>query len=240
MALRQGGFVSNWSGRARNRRLISELPFFCFFPFFFFFFLRTIPSAYGSSQAKGRMRATATPDPSTSAAYTIAHSITRCLTHWARRGIKPVSSWILIGFVTIEPQQELPLLYSWHYTVTISGYERITQSHIEMGFNLVLSCTSSVILDKSVNYLTSLTVSNKNCTYFWLLPRRNDKRLHLNISWQRIGSQSIWISFPLAHCAKVYWFFLDPSKIRNSGHTSSLELGFLFGKYPAIIIIIII
>ena len=34
-----------------------------------------------------------------SAAYTTAHSKARSLTHWARPRIKPVSSWILVGFL---------------------------------------------------------------------------------------------------------------------------------------------
>ena len=32
-------------------------------------------------------------------AYTTAHCNARSLTHWARPGIKPESSWILVGFV---------------------------------------------------------------------------------------------------------------------------------------------
>ena len=36
-----------------------------------------------------------------SATCTIAHSNTRSLTHWARPGIEPVSSWILVRFVTL-------------------------------------------------------------------------------------------------------------------------------------------
>ena len=40
--------------------------------------------------------------------YTTAHGNTRSLTHWARPGIKPTSSWMLVGFVTAEPQWELP------------------------------------------------------------------------------------------------------------------------------------
>ena len=40
--------------------------------------------------------------------YTTAHSNTRSLTHLVRPGIKPASSWLLIGFVTTEPQWELP------------------------------------------------------------------------------------------------------------------------------------
>ena len=52
--------------------------------------------------------ATAIPDPSHISTYTIAHSNTGSLTHWGRPGIEPVSSWILVGFITIEPQQEFP------------------------------------------------------------------------------------------------------------------------------------
>ena len=40
--------------------------------------------------------------------YTTAYSNAGSLTHWVRTGIKPVSSWMLLGFLTSEPQQELP------------------------------------------------------------------------------------------------------------------------------------
>ena len=39
-------------------------------------------------------------------AYTTAHGNTRSLTHWARPGIEPASSWILVRFFTSAPQQE--------------------------------------------------------------------------------------------------------------------------------------
>ena len=44
-------------------------------------------------------RATATPDPSRVCDYTIAHSNAGSLTHRARPGIEPTSSWMLVGFV---------------------------------------------------------------------------------------------------------------------------------------------
>ena len=40
-------------------------------------------------------------------AYTTAHSNTGSLTHWARPGIEPTFSWILLGFVSIAPWLEL-------------------------------------------------------------------------------------------------------------------------------------
>ena len=79
-----------------------------------FFFLRAAPAAYGSSQARGQIRsaaaayatatAPATQDPSHVAE---AHRNTGSLNHWAKPGMEPVSSRILVGFVTAELQQEL-------------------------------------------------------------------------------------------------------------------------------------
>ena len=47
----------------------------------FYFFLRAAPEAYG-------------PIPQLT-----AHGNARSLTHWTKPGIKPVSSWILVGFI---------------------------------------------------------------------------------------------------------------------------------------------
>ena len=46
--------------------------------------------------------ATATQELSMSVTYTIAHGNARSLTHQARPEIKPMSSWMLVRFVTIE------------------------------------------------------------------------------------------------------------------------------------------
>ena len=43
----------------------------------------------------------------TSATCTTASSNARSLTHWARPGIKPTSSWILVGFISPVPWREL-------------------------------------------------------------------------------------------------------------------------------------
>ena len=40
-------------------------------------------------------------------AYAIATATPESLTHWARPGIKPESSWILVGLITTEPRWEL-------------------------------------------------------------------------------------------------------------------------------------
>ena len=41
---------------------------------------------------------------------TTAHCNPRSLTHWSRPGIKPETSWFLVGFVSTAPQWELPCL----------------------------------------------------------------------------------------------------------------------------------
>ena len=39
--------------------------------------------------------------------FTIAHDNARSPTYWKRPGVKPASSWILVGFVSTAPQQKL-------------------------------------------------------------------------------------------------------------------------------------
>ena len=68
--------------------------------FFFFCLFRVTPAAYGGSQARGQIGVAA-------ASLCHSHSNAGSLTHWARPGIKPAFSWILVGFVTTEPQWEL-------------------------------------------------------------------------------------------------------------------------------------
>ena len=47
----------------------------------------------------------------TSVTHTTAHGNTGSLTHWARPGIEPVSSWISVRFVSAEPGQKLHPLF---------------------------------------------------------------------------------------------------------------------------------
>ena len=55
--------------------------------------------------------ATATPDLSHTATYTIANGNSRSLTHWTRPGIRPTSSWILVGFLTHWATKGIPIYY---------------------------------------------------------------------------------------------------------------------------------
>ena len=55
-----------------------------------------------------------------SSVHTTAHSNAGSPTHWARPGIEPASSWILVGFISTVPQWELPsyFLYGCHNAAT--------------------------------------------------------------------------------------------------------------------------
>ena len=85
--------------------------------FFVFCLFRAISTAYGSSQARGPTNQSysywPTPHPQQhripgmSVTHTTAHGHARSLTHWASLGIKPTTSWLLVGFFSTEPRQEL-------------------------------------------------------------------------------------------------------------------------------------
>ena len=60
-----------------------------------FFFLRAAPVPYGNSQARGQIGATA-------ASLHYSHSNARSLTHSARPGIEPTTSWFLVGFLQLH------------------------------------------------------------------------------------------------------------------------------------------
>ena len=78
---------------------------------FVFCLLRAMPMAYGSSQARGWIRATAAghshSHPRSKLHLQPMPQLTRSLTHRARPGIKPTTSWLLVRFITAKPRQEL-------------------------------------------------------------------------------------------------------------------------------------
>ena len=95
--------------------LILNSPAPSIFFFFVFCLFRATPSAYGGSQARDQIRTVVTGlrcshsnARSEPHQWLIsAHGNAWSLTHWARPGIWPASSWFLIGFVNTEPQGEI-------------------------------------------------------------------------------------------------------------------------------------
>ena len=97
-------FCLSWPSTARKKEILLSLmllfvlPSICYL--FIYLLFRAAPLAYGSSQARG---------PIGAAAAGLCHSQgnTGSLTLWVRIGMEPKSSWILVGFITTEPQWEL-------------------------------------------------------------------------------------------------------------------------------------
>ena len=88
-----------WNPKCEKYVLITLFSFLLLS--FFLFFLRATPSAYGGYQARGRIRAIA-------AGLLHSHSNTGSLAYWARPGIEPASSQMLVRFVSVKPWRELP------------------------------------------------------------------------------------------------------------------------------------
>ena len=89
-------------------------PFYLFIYLFIYILFRAAPEAHGSFQARGLIGVRAaslrlgSAGQATSVTYTTAHGNTRSVTHWARPGVEPVSSWILVVLISTVPQWELP------------------------------------------------------------------------------------------------------------------------------------
>ena len=88
-------------------------------PFLFFYG----PHPYGSTQTRGQMGAAAAgrcrshsngrPEPYLRPTPQLSSALAP-LTHWARPGTEPASSWILVRIITTEPKQEFPnLFWKW-------------------------------------------------------------------------------------------------------------------------------
>ena len=92
--------------------------------FFLFFFFRAAHAVYGSTQARGRIGAPGASlhhSHSNTRSKTAAHGKARSLTHWVVPGIKPMSSWILVGFLTAEPQWEFQMWFYLILTISLWG-----------------------------------------------------------------------------------------------------------------------
>ena len=113
----------------------SEIGFFLssfFFFFLSFYIFRAAPKAHGCSQVRGSPGATA-------ASLHHSHGNAGSLTHWARPGIKPISSWILAGFITCwatvgTPRQTVIFLifrfWGAHVRVCVHVHHIHTGTHI--------------------------------------------------------------------------------------------------------------
>ena len=67
-----------------------------------------------------------------SATYVTAYDNARSLTHWARSGIKPETSWRLVRFLTCWAMMGNSLLYEWYIQVpsTVPGTQEAHNNYL--------------------------------------------------------------------------------------------------------------
>ena len=89
--------------------------------------------------------------------YITAHSTARTLTQWAGSGIKPTSSWILVGFITTEPQWEPQyednlFKKKWLNLNTNSGFCSVNLALFSLAFptSMVVLKTNSLVVIAAV------------------------------------------------------------------------------------------
>ena len=87
-------------GKGQIRQGLGSHSKFGFYSFFFFFFCFLGPPVLHTEAEQCQIGAA-------SATYSTVLDNAWSLTHWMNPGIEPTYSWILLGFITPEPQQKL-------------------------------------------------------------------------------------------------------------------------------------
>ena len=163
------------------------------------------PTAHRSSQARGLHESCScrpTPQPqqcrtwAASVTYSTAHPQCQILNPLSKARIKPASSWTLVGFVTVKPQQELP---PKGHEINIVGYNHWFKNKV---LNQVLIGTQSV-----------------PCIYIWQLLWNNGRAEQL---WQGpcdLKSLKYLLVVPLAPSLQIS--VLKNEKFRNWWEFSS-------------------
>ena len=113
--------------------------------FFFFWLLRAALAAFGSSQARGRIGATAAVlhhSRSNTGSYTTAHGNAGSWTHWARPAVKPVSSWILVIHFCWTAKG-IPTA-KWSYSQLVMPRNWLWQNHLLKRYQTHPGCVFSL------------------------------------------------------------------------------------------------
>ena len=164
-----------------------------------------------------------------SATYTTAHGNTRSSNNWARPGIEPASSWMLVTFVSAEPRWKLPSTIYWR------GYV----------FSTVHSCLlfCRLIDNRCVDLFLCLVFGHICST--WRFPGQGSNPSHsckLHHSCSNAGS--------LTHCTRAEIEAMPPKRqwqipnqLCHSGNSyfwafyaiPLMYLGFFFPQYHTVL-----
>ena len=198
--------------------------------FFFFAFFRAVCAAYVSSQARSQVRAAA-------ASLHHSHRNTRSELHlwptshlmainpWARPGLKPTSSWILVRFITTEPQGNslsYPFFNGYNELLVRTIYKpQFIHLHYHQTELLLRCpvCRAACLLsfsNVSISFIFSLNVLRTFSLYSLLSPYLRQDYLHSNFYIYLIKYAFLWlfniisytyVRLPKAsHLFRVAWY----------------------------------
>ena len=198
----------------------------------FCLFFRAAPASYGDSQARGRIRAVAACHSHNMESATTARGNARSLTHWARPGIKPESSWILVRFVSALPQQEClfhsfygwvifhctygpcrlyPSLHWWTFTLLpCLGYYKQCCMNIGMHVSFLITVFFGQMPRSGIaeSYGSSIFSFNKSQPKLWHLftSLKVNSRGKANRRWVQGLCQVVEdLSFYIFHSVSAHW-----------------------------------
>ena len=154
------------------------------------------PHPYGGSQARGQIRAVAAslhytsntgselrlwPTPQLTA-VSATYSNTGSLTHWARPGIKPVCSWMLVRFVSAEPWWELQsnIIFEAvfnNFTIWDPLWAKWALSSIHI--NVGVCKQNCIIVHHLLSSLIAMLLGYTHAAMHTLVPRVSLHHLHL-------------------------------------------------------------
>ena len=138
------------------------------FFFFFLFLFRAVPVAYGSSQARDLIRLQLPAYTTAIATWDLshlcrlhhrAHGNARSLTHWARQGIEPASSCILVIFSFRWATMGTPHWATQELLILLLKIFFLSFIEVELIYNVVI--ISAVQQSDSVIYTSNTIHKNK-------------------------------------------------------------------------------
>ena len=153
---------------------------------------RGVPAAYGGSQARESIRSCScwpTPEPQ-QRQIRVASVTYGSLTHWARPGIEPSTSWFLVRFVSAAPRRKPPHFMFFISLILLTL--KLFQVGDEMSFVRTVLGTDALLMQSSVNGSRAHgDMGNNDHLDKWLIPEAL-----LSQTTMRVTSKSITCAAP--------------------------------------------
>ena len=126
--------------------------------------------------------------PAASVTYAAAFGSAGSLPHWTRPGVKPASSWLLVGFVSTTPQWELPFFFFSCFLGPHLQHMEVPRLGVKSELQLLAYATATATADPSC--ICDLYHSLRQC---WILnPLSEARDWTPTSSWMPLGFINHW------------------------------------------------